>query len=61
VAVGHTLLGIVYAVLKMKSASREPGADYLARQDSEKLQERLLKHLTKLGVKVTVEAEAALA
>jgi transposase len=58
VAVGHTLLGIVYAVLKKKSAYRELGADYLDRQDKEKLTARLLKRLEKLGVKVTVEAEA---
>jgi hypothetical protein len=32
-------------------------ADYLAGQDSEKLKERLLKHLATLGVKVTVEPE----
>jgi transposase len=61
VAVGHTVLGIVYAVLKKKSVYRELGADYLDRQDKEKLKERLLKRLAKLGVQVTVEAEAALA
>ena len=58
VAVGHTLLGIVYAVLKKKSAYRELGGDYLDRQDKEKLTARLLKRLEKLGVKGTVAAEA---
>jgi transposase len=58
VAVGHTLLGIVYAVLKKKSVYRELGADYLDRQNKAKLTARLLKRLEKLGVKVTVEAEA---
>jgi transposase len=58
VAVGHTLLGIVYAVLKKKAAYRELGADYLDRQDKERLTARLLRRLEKLGVKVTVEAEA---
>jgi transposase len=58
VAVGHTLLGIVYAVLRKKSVYRELGADYLDRQDKEKLTARLLKRLDKLGVKVTVEAGA---
>jgi transposase len=56
VAVGHTLLGVVYAVLKKKAAYRELGADYLDRQDKQKLAARLLKRLEKLGVKVTVEA-----
>ena len=57
VAVGHTLLGIVYAVLKKKSTYRELGADYLDRQDKEGLTARLLRRLAKLGVKVTVAAE----
>lgn len=57
VAVGHTLLGIVYAVLKKKSTYRELGADYLDRQDKGRLTARLLQRLAKLGVKVTVEAE----
>jgi transposase len=61
VAVGHTLLGIVYAVLKKKGTYRELGADYLDRQDKEKLTARLLKRLEKLGVKVTVEPAVALA
>ena len=58
VAVGHTLLGIIYGVLKKKGVYRELGADYLDRQDKAKLAARLLKRLEKLGVKVRVEAEA---
>ena len=58
VAVGHTLLGIVYAVLKKRSTYRELGADYLDRQDKERLKQRLLRRLEKLGVKVTVEPAA---
>jgi transposase len=58
VAVGHTLLWIIYAVLRKKSVYRELGADYLDRQDKERLTARLLKRLEKLGVKVTVGAEA---
>lgn len=61
VAVGHTLLGIVYAVLKKKGTYQELGADYLDRQDKEKLTARLLKRLEKLGVKVTVEPAEAVA
>jgi transposase len=57
VAVGHTLLGIVYAVLKKQSTYRELGADYLDRQDKGRLTARLLQRLAKFGVKVTVEAE----
>ena len=58
VAVGHTLLSIVYAVLKKKGTYQELGADYLDRQDQEKLTARLLKRLEELGVKVTVEPAA---
>jgi transposase len=61
VAVGHTLLGIIYAVLKKKGTYQELGADYLDRQDKEKLTARLLKRLEKLGVKVAVEPTLALA
>jgi transposase len=61
VAVGHTLLGIVYAVLKKKGTYQELGADYLDRQDKEGLARRLLKRLEKLGVKVTVEPAGAVA
>jgi transposase len=60
VAVGHTLLGVVYAVLKKKGVYRELGAEYLGRQDKEKLAAQLLRRLEKLGVKVTVEPAAAL-
>ncbi len=58
--VGHTLLGIVYAVLKKRGTYQELGADYLDRHDPEKLTARLLKRLEKLGVKVTVEPAVAL-
>ena len=61
VAVGHTLLGIVYAVLKKKGAYQELGAEYLDRRDKERLTARLLKRLEKLGVKVTVEPAEAVA
>jgi hypothetical protein len=60
VAVGRTLLGIVYAVLKKRGTYQELGVDYLERHDKEKLTTRLLKRLDKLGVKGTVEPAVAL-
>jgi transposase len=60
-AVAHTLLRIVYAVLKKKDPYRELGAEYLDQQDKERLTRRLLRRLEKLGVKVTVQPEAAVA
>jgi transposase len=60
VAVAHTVLGVVYAVLKKQQAYRELGADYLERQDKDRLKARLLRRLEKLGVKVRVEPETVL-
>jgi transposase len=62
VAVAHRLLLIVYNVLKKRQDYRELGADYLDKQeDKERLKERLLRRLEKLGLKVTVEPVAAVA
>jgi transposase len=62
VAVGHRILEIVYNVLKKGPNYRELGADYLDKpEDKERLKQRLLKRLEKLGVKVTVEAVPAVA
>ena len=55
-AVAHRLLEIIYNVLKKGQSYQELGEDYLdKRQDKERLRQRLLKRLEKLGVKVTVE------
>jgi transposase len=59
VAVAHTLLGIVYALLKKGQSYRELGAGYLEGRDKERLAERLLQRLEKLGVRVTVQAPVA--
>jgi transposase len=62
VAVAHRLLEIIYNVLKKGQDYRELGEDYLdQKQDAERLKQRLLKRLEKLGVKVTVEEPAAVA
>jgi transposase len=62
VAVAHRLVLIIYNVLKKGEEYRELGPDYAAKpQDKERLKQRLLKRLQKLGVKVTVEAEGAAA
>ena len=56
VAVGHTLLGIVYHVLQRGSVYQELGEDYLDRQDAGRLQRNLVQRLEAMGLKVTVEA-----
>jgi hypothetical protein len=62
VAVAHRLLGIVYNVLKKGQAYQELGPDYASKpRDKERLAQRLLKRLQKLGLKVTVQTEAAVA
>jgi transposase len=62
VAVAHRLLDIIYNVLKKGESYRELGADYLdKKQDKERLAQRLLRRLEKLGVKVTVEPTEAVA
>jgi transposase len=62
VAVAHRLLQITYNVLKKGQGYQELGEDYLdERQDKQRLAQRLLKRLEKLGVRVTVQAEEAVA
>jgi transposase len=55
VALGHTLLTIVYHVLKRQTTYVELGADFLNRLDPDRLTRQLVKRLEKLGHKVTLE------
>ena len=58
VAVGHRLLVILYNVLKKGQAYQEPVPSALSRsQDKERLKQRLLRRLEKLGVKVLTTEE----
>ena len=61
VAIGHTLLVIVYHVLTEKTVYRELGADYLDRQNPERLTRYLVKRLEGLGhtVNLTPTSDAA--
>ncbi len=61
IAVGHSILVIIYHVLKQRASYLELGGDYFDKQNTEKLRARLIRKLESLGVKVTVEmmAEAA--
>ena len=54
-ALGHTLLTIVYYVLKRQTTYVELGADFLDRLDPDRLARQLVKRLEKLGHKVTLE------
>ncbi len=58
VAVGHTLLIIMYHVLKRGTTYAELGAEYLERLEPERLTRQLVKRLQSLGHKVTLEPAA---
>jgi transposase len=55
VAVGHTLLVIVYHRLKRGTTYQELGADYLERLEPERLARSLVKRLERLGHKVILQ------
>jgi len=55
VAVGHTLLVMIYQVLKKGTVYAELGADFLERLEPERLTRQLVKRLEALGHKVTLE------
>jgi len=57
-AVAHSLLRIIYAVLKSGTPYEDLGADWFDRQNSKRLTERLVKRLESLGHKVSLEPAA---
>jgi len=55
VAVGHSILVIVYHVLANKVSYEEMGGDYFDRRHADKQRQRLVHQLEALGLKVTIE------
>jgi transposase len=55
VALGHTLLVIIYHLLTEGSTYHELGGDFLERLEPERLTRQLVKRLEKLGHRVTLE------
>jgi transposase len=55
VAVGHTILVIVWHLLKNKTSYQEMGGDYFDRRYKDQQKKKLIKQLESLGLKVTVE------
>jgi len=55
VALGHTLLVIMYQVLKDGTTYQELGADYLDRLEPERLTRYFVKRLERLGHQVTLQ------
>jgi transposase len=58
VAVGHTLLGIVYQVLTRHEESRELGGNYFDERDKQAVTRRLVQRLEKLGFEVSLQPTA---
>jgi transposase len=57
-AVGHSVLTIAYHMIDRGTRFQELGGDYFDRRNPERVRERLVRRLEKLGYKVTVEQAA---
>src|SRR5262245_19988226 len=57
VAVGHTVLGLVYHTLRYGKEYAELGSDYFDRLEPERLQRYLVRRLQRLGYTVTLSVE----
>jgi transposase len=55
VAVGHSILVMVYHVLQTRTSYQELGGDYFDRRNGDRQRKRLIRQLESLGLKVTVE------
>jgi transposase len=55
VAVGHSILVMIYHLLSKHVSYQELGGDYFDKQNVEEQKLKLVKKLEKLGVKVTIE------
>ena len=58
VALGHSILVIVYHVLSRRTPYQELGGNYFEHQNEEAQKSRLIRKLEALGLKVTVEKAA---
>jgi transposase len=54
VDVGHTILVIVFHMLKKQPPYRDLGADYFDRRNAEQLKRSLVRRLERLGVQVSI-------
>ena len=56
VAVAHTILIILFHMLKNQQPYRDLGADYFDRRNAEQLKRSLIRKLERLGLQVTVQS-----
>jgi transposase len=61
VAVGHTILIIIYHVLQEREEYRELGGNYFDERDRQATEKRLVRRLEKLGYEVSVKAPSSVA
>ena len=61
VAVGHSLLGIIYHLLKAPVEYKDLGADYFDKLKPEQFRRYLVKRLEGLGYEVTLTPKATAA
>ncbi len=57
VALAHTLLVVIFQLLKKQTNDRDLGSDYFDRLDADRLARGLVRRLEKLGHKVTLERQ----
>ena len=57
VALGHTLLGIIFHVLRNRTTYRELGPDYFDKLDTVRLTRSLVRRLERLGHQVTLQPQ----
>jgi transposase len=60
VAVGHTILVIVFHMLKNHQPYRDLGADYFDRRNAEQLKRTLIRRLERLGLQVSVTSPSSM-
>ncbi len=56
IAVGHTLLTVIYHMLSENQPYTDLGGNYFDEQDRQVTQKRLVRRLEKLGYQVSVSA-----
>ncbi len=59
VALGHTILVIVYNLLKKGGSYQDLGGSYFDERDRKRIERRQVNRLEKLGYKVSLETNAA--
>ena len=57
-AVGHTLLIIVYIVLTRRQSSQDLGAAYFDQREQQRVERRLVQRLERLGYEVALQPKA---